>query len=96
MFKPRPYDPNREDKQTPAQRSATARNFAIFRLRGLWQQASMLSEPHRTTARIAIDLDLIGRGALPQLEHEYAAVMKRVIKRQKAGAPHDPEDDIPF
>ena len=33
-FQPRPYDPNRKDKRTPAQKAASNRNFRIFQLRG--------------------------------------------------------------
>lgn len=96
MFKVRPYDPDREDVQSELQRAATHRNFGIFRLRGMWSQASMLQEPYRTAARVAIDADLRERGALPQREHERAERAKRPAKLAKS--PPDPaaEDDIPF
>lgn len=87
MFKPRPYDPDREDKQTDAQRAATYRNFGIFKLRGLWANAALLQEPYRTAARVAIDADLVKRGALDQLQHERAVREKRYAEYEKQVCP---------
>lgn len=70
MFKIRPYDRNRENKQTTAQRAATEKNFRIFRLRGLWSQAGLLAEPYATAARVAIDADLRERGAEPERQRQ--------------------------
>lgn len=81
MFKPRPYDPNRIERRTPAQIAAANRNFEIFKLRGLWAQAAMLSEPFRSTVRALIDADLRARGALSQPDHQRAAMKKRMKKR---------------
>lgn len=91
-FRPRPYDPDREDKRTDAQKRATDRNFMIFKLRGLWSQAGMLMEPYRTAARVAIDADLQERGALTQREHERAQREKRWKRTSRAAD----DDDIPF
>lgn len=85
-FRPKPFDAERADR-TAAQRAATDRNFAIFKLRGLWSQAGMLAEPYRTGARAAIDADLIARGALPQEQHERDQIIKRreaATRRQRA------------
>jgi len=96
-FQPRPYDPNREDRQTDAQKAATARNFCIFKLRGLWSQAAMLDEPYRSGVRALIDADLIARGVLPQAKHEVEASRKRIAKRARQTAKLlATEDDIPF
>lgn len=76
-FRPRAYDPDRPDTRTDAQRAATDRNFMVFKLRGLWAQAGMLSEPYRTGARASIDADLIARGCLPQEQHERQQMRKR-------------------
>nr|WP_047169713.1 hypothetical protein [Sphingomonas sp. Y57] len=96
-FKPRPYDPDREDTRSDAQRAATDRNFMIFKLRGLWSQAGMLMEPTRTAVRALIDVDLRERGALPQAEHEREERRKRDARRAKLAAqPDDEFDDIPF
>lgn len=96
-FQPRPYDPDRADKQTDAQKAATNRNFGIFKLRGLWSQAGMLAEPYRTGVRAPIDADLIARGALPQAKHGVETSRKRIAKRRRQAAKAPPtEDDIPF
>ena len=90
-FKLKPYDAQRQE-QTDAQRAATERNFAIFKIRGLWANAAMLMEPYRTAARVAIDADLRERGALTQREQEKAEREKR-WKRIK---PPIDDDDLPF
>lgn len=64
MFKPRPYDPERESKQTPKQEAATRRNFRIFRLHGLHAQLGLLSGPRRDLARMLVDQELIALSAL--------------------------------
>lgn len=84
-FRPRPYDPEREDPRTPAQREATMRNFEVFKLRGLWSQSSMLREPFRSGVRALIDADLLGRGALAQADQQAAQRAKRLKKRQREG-----------
>lgn len=70
MFRPRPYDPDRKDKRTDAQKAASRRNFGIFQLRGLWALAGMLREPYRSTVRVLIDADLIARGAAGESERQ--------------------------
>lgn len=96
MFKPRGYDPDRPNRQTDAQKAATQRNFSIFQLRGLWMQAFMLNEPMRTTVRHLIDIDLIGRGALPQAEHERARDAKHMAAYAKRNGLTDDDLDLPF
>lgn len=86
MFKPRPYDPDRPNKQTSAQRAATDRNFAIFKLHGLWAQAGMLNEPIRSTVRALIDADLKDRGAKTRTERDRELVAKALKRRQREEA----------
>lgn len=95
-FKPRPYDPDREDTRTDAQRAATDRNFMIFKLRGLWSQAGMLMEPQKSAVRALIDVDLRERGALPQRDHERADRLKRAARHEKMTGVADDDFDIPF
>lgn len=95
-FKPRLYDPARADKRSDAQRAANNRNFAIFRLRGLWAQAGLLAEPYRTGARAAIDADLIARGALPQEAHEREKIAKRLEANAKRQREEDAKRMCPF
>lgn len=63
MFKPRPYDPERKNKQTPAHAAATERNFRIFRLHGLHAQMNLMTGPRRELARLLVDQELIAMGA---------------------------------
>lgn len=70
MFKPRPYDPDRVDTRTQAQRDATDRNFGIFKLRGLHAQMGLLTGPRRELARMLVDQELIERGALSMADAE--------------------------
>ncbi len=98
-FAPRPYDPEREDKRTDAQKAATERNFRVFRLRSLWALSYVLSEPVRSTVQALIDFELTKIGALPQREHE--AEQRRKYRSRNARlrqAPPDPieDDDLPF
>jgi hypothetical protein len=94
MFKPRPYDPDRPDKRSPAQKASHQRSYQIFRLRGLWAQAGLLSAQARHGVRALIDFDLFGLGAEPE------GVRQVRIKNenyQKLKAERDPrEDEIPY
>jgi hypothetical protein len=49
--------------RTPAQEFATARNFRIMRLRGLWFLCGVMSPPNALAARALIDADLKALGA---------------------------------
>jgi len=66
MFKSRPYDPQRADKRSPAQRAANNRSFQIFQLRGLWALCGRVSEPRRSLIRQLIDDDIRALGAEPE------------------------------
>lgn len=92
-FRARPYDPDREVKQTPAQKAATRRNFQVFRLRSLYALAYVVRDAGRRAGIHAlIDAELVSLGALPQPEHERAQRQKR-LKRY----PEPIEDlDLPF
>ena len=63
MFKPRPYDPERPDKRTPAQIAANQRNFRIFQLRGLHAQMRLLTGKRRDQAWKLVDQELAAMGA---------------------------------
>tara|TARA_R110002074_G_scaffold262994_1_gene435081 strand:+ start:4454 stop:4771 length:318 start_codon:yes stop_codon:yes gene_type:complete len=97
QWRPAPYDPDKPDKSTPAQKAAQGRNFGIFQLRGLYALCFRLREPYRSGAMAMIDADLIARGALPQAEHERR-LMKEWRKRfeKESGEPAFNEDEIPF
>ena len=66
MFKARPYDPNREDNRTAAQKAAGNRNWRIFKLRGLYHQMWLLTEERRAAAQAAADAELVALGAEPE------------------------------
>lgn len=75
MFKPRPYDPDRADNRSPAQKAAGERNFRIFMLRGLHAQMRLLTGRRRELARKLVDEELAALGAETQarrLEHRRA------------------------
>lgn len=63
MFKPRPYDPDRKDNRTPAQKAASERNFRIFQLRGLSTQVRLLTGKRREKAMRLVDEELAAMGA---------------------------------
>lgn len=63
MFKHRPYDPERRDYRTAAQRAASNRNFLIFRLRGHYAQSYLLTGWRRKAVHFLIDLELRRLGA---------------------------------
>lgn len=68
MFKPRPYDPNRKDGRTPAQKAASDRNFRIFLLPGLYAQVGLLTGKRREQARKLVDQELAAMGATPETQ----------------------------
>ena len=65
-FQPRPYDPNRKDKRTPAQKAASNRNFRIFQLRGLASFRFLLTGDRRDTLLRLVDEELEEIGAEPE------------------------------
>lgn len=62
-FRPRPYDPDRKDSRTPAQKAATERNFRIFQLHGLHAQVRLLTGKRRERAQQLVDDELRAMGA---------------------------------
>jgi hypothetical protein len=65
-FRPRPYDPNRKDTRTPAQKKAQQRNFRIFQLRGLASFRFMLTGERRDALLRLVDQELRAIGAEPE------------------------------
>lgn len=65
-FRPRPYDPDRVDRRTPAQKAAHQRNWMIWRLRGLYWQMHLLTGERRARAIEQLDAELSALGAEPQ------------------------------
>lgn len=84
MFKPRPYDPDRVSKQTPAQQAAAIRNFNVFKLHGLHAQMGMLTGPRRDLARTLVDQELQAMGADTVLESQEKARSRRLAKQRRA------------
>lgn len=79
-FRPRPYDPDREDRRTPAQKAAQQRNWKIWRLRGLYWNAHLLTEERRARALEQIDAELIALGAEPQSDRVAREAEERRAK----------------
>jgi hypothetical protein len=65
-FQPRPYDPNRKDTRTPAQKAANQRNFRIFQLRGLASFRFLLTGARRDALLRLVDQELRTIGAEPE------------------------------
>lgn len=65
-WKPRPYDPDNQAKLSTAQKKAITRNFHIFRLRGLYFHAWLLTGKRRERMQSLIDAELKAMGAEPQ------------------------------
>lgn len=85
-LKLRPYEPGRDMKRTAAQRTATDRNFRIFRLRGLYHQAGLLTGQRRERMQRLVDEELAALGADRMAEHNAAVIAQLEIE----------ETDIPF
>lgn len=84
MFKPRPYDPDRKDNRTQAQKASAKRNFRIFQLRGLHAQVNLLTGKRREAARKLVDQELQAMGA----ETEAARSAAREAKYQQEREEH--------
>lgn len=69
-FRPRPYDPDREDNRTPSQKAASDRNFRIFKLRGLHAQCTLLTGRRREAAQRLVDQELAAIGAEPETKRQ--------------------------
>ena len=63
MLELRPYTDFREASGTEKQRAARDRSWRIFKLRGLYAQASILTGERKTDARALIDQELSLLGA---------------------------------
>ena len=84
MFKPRPYDPDRPDNRTPAQKAAAMRNFRVFQLRGLHAQVRLLTGKRRERAMALVDDELKAMGALGMAEHAASRNDKLLAKLARA------------
>lgn len=83
MFKPRPYDPDRKDGRTPAQRAATMRNFRVFQLRGLHAQVCLLTGPRRELAQQLVDQELVAMGAMTMADQAADRIRKLDAKLRR-------------
>lgn len=86
MFKPRPYDPDRKDTRTPAQKAAQMRNFRVFQLRGLHAQVRLLTGKRRERAMALVDQELKAMGALTMRDHDEKMRRERFDKLRKAAS----------
>lgn len=73
--------------RTAAQDAATDRAFRIFRLRGFYYQAALLTGERREQAQAAVDAELRLLGAKTHAEHvaEVAERMRRELDAPEAG-----------
>jgi hypothetical protein len=85
----KPGQPRR--KMTPAQDAANQRSFRIFRLRGLWSLAYVLSPNRRAIVHDLIDQDLADLGA----ETESVRMARR-LEGLEDRLRADPAPPIPF
>lgn len=90
----KPGQPRRE--MTPAQDAANQRSFRIFRLRGLWSLAYVLTPNRRAIVHALIDQDLADLGAETESKRQAdkRAVWDRIEARERAEA--DLEAELPF
>jgi hypothetical protein len=61
------------NRRTPAQQAASDRAFRVFRLRGLWCQAYLLTGERREQAQAAVDAEIALLGAEPHGQRMTAA-----------------------
>ena len=80
MFRPRPYDPDRVDTRTEAQKKAGERNFRIFRLRGLYAQMWLLTGWRRKVAWWLVNRELAAFGAKTESQHRAEIMAKWSMK----------------
>lgn len=81
-------------KLTPAQVAANTRSFRIFRLRGLWHQASLLTEERAKRVQAIIDDEIFELGAV--IERERQAQRERIWERIGKREADELDWDIPF
>ncbi|MDO9471926.1 MAG: hypothetical protein Q7J28_02640 [Caulobacter sp.] len=89
-FRVKPHTEPRKPR-TQAQEAATDRAFRIFRLRGLYYQALLLTGERREQAQAAVDAELRLLGAKTHAEHAAE------VAEHLAAEPH-PDDfaELPF
>lgn len=93
-LKTKPYGAPRK-KRTPAQEVAQERAFRIFRLRGLWSQAFLLSSENRAMAQSAIDAEIVSLGAVPESVRHAEREAEFNARWVAKGGP-DLSEPIPF
>jgi hypothetical protein len=89
----KPYSAPRR-QQTPAQEAANRRSFLIFRLRGLWELAAIVSPHRREQIRAIVDADLVDLGAIPHREKHEAN--RAAFQAQLDARRHDQNEELPF
>jgi len=80
-------------KLTPAQEAANQRSFRIFRLRGLWEPARILTEGRREAVQALIDEELVGLGAEA---HGARYARMRAVWAEERRAREELEAELPF
>jgi hypothetical protein len=83
-------------KLTPAQEAANTRSFRIFRLRGLWHFAVILSPERRDAMQALIDAELVDLGAEPHTQRELKIHAARDLAYQREREREDLEAELPF
>jgi hypothetical protein len=90
QFTVKPHDAPRK-KRTKKQDAATMRAFLIFRLRGLYMQADLLTGTRRLGMKAMVNEELIRLGAAPQWLHEErqaaAIEAKQIAAAEEEGIP---------
>jgi len=82
--------------RTPAQDAATERSFRIFRLRGLYSQALLLTGARRAAMRDAIDGELQALGVETQAERERVQRETRARIEAREALDAEIEAELPF
>lgn len=93
-FKTKPYDAPRKP-HTPAQEVASTRAFKLFRLRGLYSLAYILTPNRRVIVHALIDQDIAALGGEPQGERLRRQEAERDARWRAEGGP-DLSQPIPF
>lgn len=83
-------------KLTPAQEAANARSFRIFRLRGLWHFAVILSPERRDAMQALIDAELADLGAEPNTQRQARIRAAWAAADQRERDLEELEAELPF
>lgn len=80
---------------SPAQEAANQRSFRIFRLRGLWAHACLLTGERRLAMEALIDAELVALGAEPETARRARIDAEQDARWRAEGGP-DLRNEIPF